>query len=101
MSKKIIKTETDNLAFTENQPMFFDIKRYAAKKQADELFGRGIIVQADNKSVQEYLERTFKFNNFNNLMLQCAEDVNYYGRQIILINKLDGDDYLTLEIITP
>lgn len=73
---------------------FFDPKRFMSKLGADLLFGQGIVVNSDNPEVKTFLQKTLKTNKFDDLMLNIAEETNYWGRTVLTIDKTKTGDFL-------
>lgn len=73
---------------------FFDPKRFMAKLGADLLFGQGIVVNSENEAIKKFLQTTLKVNKFDDLMLNIAEETNYYGRTILTVDKTKSGDFM-------
>lgn len=73
---------------------FFDAKRFMSNLGADLLFGQGIVVNSENEEIKKFLQRQIRFNKFDDLMLNIAEEVNYHGRVVLTIDKTKTGDFL-------
>lgn len=73
---------------------FFDVKRFQAKFGADILFGQGIVVNSEKDEIKTFLQKTIKANRFDDLMLNIAEEVNYWGRVVLTIDKTINGEFL-------
>lgn len=74
---------------------FFDIKRYAAKRGSDMLFGQGVNVKIkDNEEAQTFINKLLKINRFDALMQNIGTESLYWGGTILTINKTKSDDFI-------
>lgn len=73
---------------------FFDAKTVLAQFGAELLFGQGIVINSDNEKIKNFLQKTIKKNKFDDLMLDIAEQVNYWGRVILTIDRSETGEFV-------
>lgn len=73
---------------------FIDVKRWAANLGAYSLFGQGIIVNSEKTEVKKFLQDTLNANKFDDLMIAIAEEVNYWGRVVLTIDKTKNGNFI-------